>query len=49
MIVDDLFNSKFANQVVAEGSLEEDKGMKQYWAFKLEWRAKHGANAEVPS
>jgi hypothetical protein len=34
---------------VAEGSLEEDKGMKQYWAFKREWRAKHGANARVPS
>lgn len=33
---------------VAEGSLEEDKGMKQYWAFKREWRAKHGANAKVP-
>jgi Gene product 88 len=34
---------------VAEGSLEEDRGMKQYWAFKREWRAKHGANADVPS
>jgi hypothetical protein len=35
-------------QGMAEGSLEEDKGMKQYWAFKREWRAKHGANAKVP-
>ena len=35
-------------QGVAEGSLDEDKGMKQYWAFKREWRAKHGANAKVP-
>ena len=34
---------------VAEGSLEEDKGMTGYNAFKREWRAKHGADAKVPA
>ena len=36
-------------QGVAEGSLEEDKGMTGYNAFKREWRAKHGADAKVPA
>ena len=34
---------------VAEGSLEEDKGMTGYNAFKREWRTKHGADAKVPA
>ena len=34
---------------VTEGSLEEDKGMTGYNAFKREWRAKHGADAKVPA
>ena len=36
-------------QGVAEGSLEENKGMTGYNAFKREWRAKHGADAKVPA
>ena len=40
---------KKVEQGVAEGSLEEDKGMTGYNAFKREWRAKHGADAKVPA
>ena len=40
---------KKPKQGVAEGSLEEDKGMTGYNAFKREWRAKHGADAKVPA
>jgi len=29
-------------------SVAEDKGMTQYNAFKREWRAKHGSDADVP-
>ena len=39
----------YGQQGVAEGSLEEDKGMTGYNAFKREWRAKHGADAKVPA
>lgn len=42
-------NAVPAKQGVAEGSLEEDKGMTGYNAFKREWRAKHGADAKVPA
>jgi hypothetical protein len=36
------------NNCVPAESVEEDKGMTQYNAFKREWRAKHGADAKVP-
>ena len=42
-------NAVPAKQGVAEGSLEENKGMTGYNAFKREWRAKHGADAKVPA
>jgi hypothetical protein len=36
------------NNCVPAESVEEDKGMTQYNAFKREWRAKHGSDAKVP-
>jgi hypothetical protein len=36
------------NNCVPAESVEEDKGMTQYNAFKREWRSKHGADAKVP-
>jgi hypothetical protein len=41
-------NAGSNKQDVAEGSLEEAGGAKQYNEFKREWRAKHGADAKVP-
>ena len=39
---------KKKEQGMAEGSLEEDKGMSGYNKFKKEWRAKHGDTKPVP-
>jgi hypothetical protein len=35
-------------KMLAKQGVAEDKGMTQYNAFKREWRAKHGSDADVP-